>query len=376
MPHVQRSVILLPNLAAEEGLPWRAQVHDPVCQRTARLWKRLFPTSSRILRISSDGNSPELGRGDEPAIVGLPAADAGVPWLATESAWKDLESAGLVPWGPTPEVVSRVHDKAFARRTASRLGLDPSPAGDIFEVFEAADLVDPSRVVGRIRSVLERWPAWARRSWTLKPRLGCSGRGRVPGFGYQIESPQFRGSLPRFADRGGAILEPFLDRTLDVSAQYFVHGTDRVELLGTLRQDLTVSGSYLGHEGVVQNGTIRAGTEFDDELARTSRTLVEVAAKEGFVGPCGVDAFAHRLGNDVPFRPCVELNARFTLGTIVIGLIRRAMVTSSRWNEDGNSRRRWRFQFDANGVSAEPCFHGDGVEFEFDSARLWFSPAE
>jgi len=52
--------------------------------------------------------------------------------------------------------------------------------------------------------------------------------------------------------------------------------------------------------------------------------VARAAHAQGYHGPCGVDAFAFR-GPDGPLlRPAVELNARFTLGTIVTGLLRRA----------------------------------------------------
>ena len=43
-------------------------------------------------------------------------------------------------------------------------------------------------------------------------------------------------------------------------------------------------------------------------------------AAQGFSGPCGLDAFAFRSASGgEAFRPVVEWNARFNLGTLAIG---------------------------------------------------------
>ena len=53
--------------------------------------------------------------------------------------------------------------------------------------------------------------------------------------------------------------------------------------------------------------------------------VAEAAAAAGYHGPCGVDAFAFRgPGGESTLRSVVELNARFTMGTVALGLLRRA----------------------------------------------------
>jgi hypothetical protein len=52
--------------------------------------------------------------------------------------------------------------------------------------------------------------------------------------------------------------------------------------------------------------------------------VVAAAARRGFSGPCGVDAFVFRGPEGAAIlRPVVELNARYTVGTVVIGLLKR-----------------------------------------------------
>ena len=53
----------------------------------------------------------------------------------------------------------------------------------------------------------------------------------------------------------------------------------------------------------------------DNQISANIRRLPE----EGFAGPCGVDAFSFRGPDREPlFRPLVEWNGRFTMGTVAL----------------------------------------------------------
>jgi hypothetical protein len=360
---------LAPNFGGEEGLSWRKAIQTPQGRRIAALWRVLFAGRPIILGGESIPCLFDGGEFDRPAFAGLPS-HGGAAWLATPSAWRELDRRRAEPWGADPGVVRIVHDKAFARRAAPPIAPDAFPAAPFSIVLDPSDFDDPASLETRIRSVLETWPDWARASWTLKPRFGSSGRGRVPGFGLAVDSPQFRGSLTRFAQRGGAVLEPFLDRTEDLSAQFFVRPGGEIQLLGTLRQRLTVSGSYLGHEGVLEGGAVRSGGRFEHALVDTSTPLVQAAARAGFWGPCGVDAFAHRFDGSEFFRPCVELNARFTMGTVVLGLIRRVCAVCDSARALADEGAKWRFDMIASGPRASTSLEQDGLAIPFGESVL------
>jgi hypothetical protein len=151
------------------------------------------------------------------------------------------------------------------------------------------------------------------------------------------DTAEIRGSLSRLASRGGALLEPWLDRTLDLSAQLQIDRASGTLILGTLEQLATPSGVYRGHRGWVDSkGRVFSGSDYDEELREAAAALAAAAAREGYFGPASVDAFAFRLLHEATdlaetaeareiFRPIVEFNARFTLGTITLGLVRRAL---------------------------------------------------
>ena len=326
-----KPVVLLPNFCAEENANWRLLLRQPLYRRLTKLWHHLFRADATVKGLSDNVLQechPLFRNASLPAVPGLPTDDAGFPWLMTESAAESLTNAGAKPWGPAPNVVTRVHDKAFAKQFASEHSLDPKAIHGLYRIFDSHELSDLPTFHQALRDTISSWPEWAQQRWTLKPRFGSSGRGRLPGTFLRVELPALPGAQARLIERGGVILEPFLHRDADISAQFFVHSADRIECLGTLRQKLSTSGSYEGHIGRITHDRVSAGTSVDDQMIAESSLLVKAAAMEGFAGPCGVDGFSFLLDGQTHLRSCVELNARFTVGTIVLGLLRR--ILSSR----------------------------------------------
>lgn len=325
MSAVRAGPLLLPNFGAEEDLDWRLLLAQPFYRRLAILWSLLFPPSVRVKGVDPAALRciPEsLASGDELPIVGLADAEAGIPWLSTSAAWESLSRAGYRPMGAPPEVAWRYHDKGHTRRRASALGLDPPEIRDCFHVFEPSDLADLNRFLDLLGALLKQWPDWARKRWTLKPRFGLGGRGRIPGV--ECETPVgLHGSLARLARRGGAVLEPFFERVADYSAHWIVRSPTEIEPLGTMEQWGTTSGSYLGHRGNWDPQTKLPSTPAaDGRLVQSAEEIVREAARDGFLGPCAVDFFSLRHEGKVLHRLC-EFNARYTVGTIVVGLLYR-----------------------------------------------------
>lgn len=261
----------------------------------------------------------------------MPQGSEAVAWLNDEAAARTAQSARRSLWGAAPEIVRRVHDKAFAQRLAQREGLQPAPLRGVVQVLEPGALRPDDAGVEAIARCLEALPAWARESFTLKPRLGSSGRGRVAGSAGVADTPAIRGALGRLAARGGALLEPWLQRREDLSAQLLVEPDGAVRLLGTTTLEVTPAGVYRGQRGLVDAmGRVVSGSEHDEALREAAAIAAAAAAAEGFRGPCGVDAFSFEAPEGSVFRPLVEFNARFSAGLVTIGLLRQQIAVLRR----------------------------------------------
>jgi hypothetical protein len=191
--------------------------------------------------------------------------------------------------------------------------------------FEPEALRDLDPAIREIEARLARWPAWTGGRFTLKPRFGTSGRGRIAGHAGRVA--EVSGGFARLAESGGAMLEPWLKRTCDLSAQLWIGPDRQLVMLGTTELLVDGSGLYRGHRGFIDSkGRVTSGNPYDEALREAAVAVAQAAIAAGYQGPCGVDAFAFEVEpGRVELRPIVEFNARFTLGIIAIGLLRRAL---------------------------------------------------
>ncbi|MEE9279007.1 MAG: hypothetical protein V3V67_02420 [Myxococcota bacterium] len=333
---------LFPNLGAEEGRGWRRALSLPKVRDIIGWWSALFDRRATIVGVSDRVASrlPEelAPDADRAAFDFLEGSGALVPWLSTDEAAEFARAEGFELACAPAQVVRSVHDKAFAQRVAEREGLVPA------DLAGAIEIIEPELLRGG-EAALRRLGAVAGRGFVLKPRLGSSGRGRVRVDGHEVE-----GALERLAARGGCLLEPWLSRTEDLSAQMWVDPGGEIRLLGTLRQEVTPSGVWSAHAGVVDpRGSIRSGSRYDEALRDAAYRVARAAREAGFFGVCGLDAFAYRQpGGDEALRPVVEFNARFTVGTIATGLVQRALRC-------GTIRHSAEFRFSgARGLETDP----------------------
>jgi len=338
-PEVSSALALIPNIGAEEGADWPALLHKPAVASTVALWRNLFPSNHRLL---GSENTPEpwpecMGaRPEEAAFAWLEDVNVAC-WLADPKALSLARENGLHWQGPSADDVLRVHDKAFAFRASREFGLIPPELRGLGFVLEPQEMTSSSDWIDRLEREFETWPAWTQGRFCLKPRLGSSGRGRVSGRAGSLDRATLSGAARTLACRGGAIVEPWLERTVDFSVQLHIgHSepatTPSVTILGGLQLWVTATGLYRGHLGEVDSrGRIFSGGPHEEIAREASATIAAEAQRRGYSGPCGVDGLGFRVvpatAQTAPgvTRPVVEFNARFTLGTLVIGLVRRLL---------------------------------------------------
>jgi hypothetical protein len=299
---------ILPNVGAEEG-DWQRHAAEPRVAAVAELFAGLFQPPLPFAWLES---GPETG----------------FAWLVDEAAERWASESGLSLAGAPAAVVRQVHDKAFASRVSDNERLTPEPLCGLGLIFDHRAI----EASGAVDTILERalsWPDWTGGRFTLKPRLGTSSRGRVGGVAGKTDEEavqSIRSALPRLAERGGAILEPWLERRGDFSVQFHLGSAGPV-LLGSLTQCTAGSGQVAGHRGSIDaRGRVTAESPYEGRLVDAALTIALAAAEVGYRGPCGIDAFAFAgPDGETWLRPVVEFNARFTLGTVAVACTRRAL---------------------------------------------------
>lgn len=379
--------MLLPNLGAEEGPEWPRHTTLPRVAATIRLWRHLFGLDHRVLVPGSDSFGqpeqwpPALGPRPSPAVFEWLAETSGTSWLGDGPALASLAQAGADTKAPAPSAVSAVHDKGFAARIARAEGYEPECLRDLSTTYSPQDLADPGPWLHDLAQRLAQWPDWIGGAFTLKPRMGSSGRGRVSGRAQALEAGKLRAALPRLAHRGGAVLEPWLTRETDLSVMLHIaspgdEGNDRgnnegndtandrskaqpaITLLGAGEQRIAPSGVYLGHLGEIDSrGRVFSGGPWEESMREAAVAIATRAQQAGYWGPCGIDGFSFRGPGREPeeprtrapvrLRPIVEFNARFTVGIVAVGLIRRALASiKTELNLEPGERRGFLFALD------------------------------
>jgi hypothetical protein len=365
--------LLIPNLAAEEGAVWHAAGGERAVRCVVRLWSALFPPDAQLMGSAPSANPPaardHVGPFSGAAFDTLEPV-AAYAWLNTAEAERVARAHGLALAGAPPAAVQRVHDKAFALEVACREGLVPA-AFERVRCFEAEALRrDPEAALDELEAELRDWPPGR---FTLKPRWGSSGRGRVGGQVGRLDRHSLGGALDRLAARGGAILEPWVERRGDLAAQLWIDADRSLRLLGTATLLVSPAGVYRGHRGTVDNkGRVTSGDDVDEVLREAAAIVANAAGEAGYRGPCGVDAF-HFIDSQGrgAFRPIVEFNARFTVGTVVLGWLRRLLPQIRKeLPADAGERRGFLFLLDR---AAGP--HCDFPAGRARDGLLWFDLA-
>ncbi|MEE3259925.1 MAG: DUF455 family protein [Candidatus Latescibacterota bacterium] len=174
----------------------------------------------------------------------------------------------------------------------------------------------------------------------IKAIYGSSGRDQIHCRDGQLREGQ-RGWLENILrQQGQVVVEPWLDKVVDLSLHFDVGATGEMQVRGWTRFFTDGRGQYRG----TLVGHIVAGLDVEVKkflygagrdarrLPKLGATLAEFLAGElfaaGYRGPVGVDALVYRDGVDLKLKPIVEINPRTTMGRVALGL--RQRVNSAR----------------------------------------------
>ena len=123
------------------------------------------------------------------------------------------------------------------------------------------------------------------------------------------------------------IVEPWHNKVLDLSFQFFSFGNGRIEYRGLTTFSTDNSGRYIGN--YLQELPADPTPEFKEFLSENlgevklalNKTLTSSDYSTGYYGWFGVDAIIFRSSDGkLKFHPCLEINCRFTMGAIALGL--------------------------------------------------------
>ena len=284
----------------------------------ARINSELAPVWAAI---ADDGDAVWTPTPIDPGIfqrivsAGLPRLSAVIDPQAVPG-WYDLVFWGENEWaaraadrwklrwdGCDAAIVRRVNSRRFAFAVEQRLGL-ALPGSAIVEnprqlATAIACLTDPS-------------------GWVLKGEFGNAGREVRFGSGSLSETDAaWAGN--RFRRKLALLVEPRLTPVDEVGLQFQIDRAGFTNFVGLSPLLTRPNGGYLG-------------SRFDDDSALNmvwqeaidvAYQVAEAVAATGYFGQLGIDAMRHRTADGaVQLRPVQDINARFTMGRLALGLRR------------------------------------------------------
>jgi uncharacterized ferritin-like protein (DUF455 family) len=234
------------------------------------------------------------------------------------------------------ENIAGVYSKAWSSRfVRDVVSIEPE-----LPLLAAADCGQVARSAEEVTGTASGYLARGHPNIVLKAAFGMSGRAMIRVNEDDFVSDRTRGWIGNMLHRHGAIIvEPWLDRVLDLSMQYEVsrwpEGPARVIFKGSTRLQNDARGQFrsctVGQRFIEQlppeiglflnSHPARQGWArilFEDAIP----ALLEGALKTSpYEGPLGIDAFVFRDGaGALRLQPIVEVNPRFTVGRVAVEL--------------------------------------------------------
>jgi len=170
----------------------------------------------------------------------------------------------------------------------------------------------------------------------IRSEFGLAGQGMVRHFEPEIKPNNKNWCLQTLTSER-LMVEPWLNRVADCSCLIDIRD-GKIKRVGITRMLTSFQGQYLG------TVTGKPGSIFPEEITEILYNKIngkqgaidllwqfaEYAGERfianGYNGPLCIDAFFYRLHDEIRLRPCVEINARFSMGRLALELTKKVMT--------------------------------------------------
>ncbi|MEO1995500.1 MAG: hypothetical protein ABGZ17_09520 [Planctomycetaceae bacterium] len=181
--------------------------------------------------------------------------------------------------------------------------------------------------------------------WVVKARWSMAGRECLRGCGPELSSAQRNWVVTRLDRDGVVFYEPWVEKIDEVSWQFDlpVATAGPPRLLGVTQLITDCRGAHVGNRVMPAENL----TEWNAVLQVVTDVADRVQSR-GYRGPLGIDSMKYRhTDGSVAFRPIQDINARWTMGRLALGLSRLADPAAhvgwwhARWGDTQSPRDWW-----------------------------------
>jgi hypothetical protein len=301
--------------------------------------------------VTELGDAVWVPKSIEPEYFNQLAA-SGLPRVTPISARNDLqEKFELCPWGWNSEIQdsSALHYAEFSapplesvRQVNSRRFSFQQEQHENVELPGSAMIQSLDQLDDILRNQKDD-----RQSWVLKAEFSMSARERLLGIGRSMSVPDRNWASKRLKRESVLFFEPWVQRIAEVGLQFDIPISEPPELLGITPLLADSHGRY-------------CGSGFDTEAASNQnwKSAIDIAKRaceemqsRGYFGPVGIDAvrYLDDYGEE-QIRPLQDINARWTMGRLSLGLRRLLKPDESgiwwhtRWPTENSDAPRAAYQ--------------------------------
>jgi len=260
----------------------------------------------------------------------------------SDSQFLTIQKGFLFPWGWSPSAHKQlsplkptccsaflnspvaewreIHRELYSRKTSLELLTQIVSDQKLSNILTISDLPKTCTTQEQIISLQLRWG-----KVVVKAPWSASGRGLQhlrPNEFNQTNKQVISGILKQ---QGYVVVEPWHDKQIDLSFQFFSKGDGDVEYKGLTTFSTDPAGHYTGN--YIQQLPQHIATDLQDFIAENllsvkneiHRILRESAYSTEYYGWIGVDALIFKTAKGaLKFHPCLEINCRFTMGAIAL----------------------------------------------------------
>ena len=335
----------LKRLNAELASSWLA-----IAQAGDLLWTPQ-PIDVDFFRKSSLAGLPEM----EPvtSLAMVPAGTEFLPWGYSSDVRK---LAAKYRWRMDAPAEDAVR-KANSRSTSEEL-----------ERTWNVGLLGAQRIE-TFHQFLSAWDSGERSGepWVVKAEFGMSARERILGRGQPTEAHR-NWIHRRLSSQGVVFFEPWVDRLDEVGIQIDVPRVGRPQLIGVTPMLVDERGQYAGSwfsDGASDNTALQ--DHWGDAIEVAVRAATHLQSL-GYFGPLGIDAMLYRdESGEQRVRPLQDINARWTMGRLSLGLRRLLQPGEQGVWQHGPAREVVGFEvrrilnLSPDQILNEPCRHSSRI---------------
>ena len=158
--------------------------------------------------------------------------------------------------------------------------------------------------------------------WVIKAEYGMSGRERIIGRGQATEADK-NWVRRRLTQYGSVFFEPWVERIDEVGIQIEIPNDGPPQLIGVSPMLVDERGQYAGSWFAGHESRLFSNNDlWQFAISSALRAATELQSR-GYFGPLGIDAMLYRdTDGHLRVRPLQDINARWTMGRLSLGLRR------------------------------------------------------